>query len=293
MSNSVLPDPVSNGRSAKEGPMSTASPRNLSGERRGRRRAMISAPVRVRGVEVTSDVPDEISTTIDVSRAGILVLTTYPGYARGMKVKVIFPYSKVPGSLQAEQDGLVARVVEMPDGRLAVAIALATTGIGGDLVDTAGRKLDDCCIGGDTETSKSPKPLVVIVDEDPAVRESLKSYLTDNGYEVIAVNNASDGREVLNLFTPALVIAEIQGESLPGYAICAYVKGTPRLRNVPVVLTTVSAYPSDYAEAHSLGAVVCMAKPYRQQRIGHIVRLLAPLAQVGAAVRVAPNSYRS
>ena len=30
------------------------------------------------------------------------------------------------------------------------------------------------------------------------------------------------------------------------------------------------------ASAHSLGAVVCMAKPYRQERLGHVVRLLAP-----------------
>ncbi|MGH9707086.1 MAG: hypothetical protein ACRD5R_10050, partial [Candidatus Acidiferrales bacterium] len=49
------------------------------------------------------------------------------------------------------------------------------------------------------------------------------------------------------------------------------------LRHVPVVLTTSSAYPSDYSSAHSLGAVVCMAKPYKHERLCHIVRLLAPL----------------
>jgi len=42
------------------------------------------------------------------------------------------------------------------------------------------------------------------------------------------------------------------------------------------VLTTSSGYPSDYANAHSLGAVVCMTKPYKQERLGHVVRLLAP-----------------
>jgi CheY-like chemotaxis protein len=258
----------------------------IANERRSRRRALISAPIRVRALEITSGGPDEISSTIDVSRAGILFLTTSAGYTRGMKVKVVFPYSKAPGELQAEQDGRVARVVEMPDGRRAVAIALGTIGIGEDLVDAAGRRLNGPVFDGNRtdEGGQGRKPLVLVVDEDPAVRESLKSYLVDDGYEVIAVNNASDGREVLNLFTPALVIAEIEGENLPGYALCAHVKGTPRLQNVPVVLTTASAYPSDYAGAHSLGAVVCMAKPYRQQRIGHIARLLAPLPKVGTRV---------
>jgi CheY-like chemotaxis protein len=81
------------------------------------------------------------------------------------------------------------------------------------------------------------------------------------------------------MFTPALLISEIEGEELPGYDLCAHVKSTPRLQTVPVVLTTSSAYPSDYANAHSLGAVVCMAKPFRCDRLGHVVRLLAPTPQ--------------
>ncbi len=81
---------------------------------------------------------------------------------------------------------------------------------------------------------------------------------------------------MLSQCTPSLLIAEIEGEGMPGYDICAHCKATPRLQSIPVMLTTSSAYPSDYASAHSLGAVVCMAKPYRQERLGHVVRLLAP-----------------
>ncbi|HUJ33236.1 MAG TPA: response regulator [Candidatus Acidoferrum sp.] len=201
-----------------------------------------------------------------------------PTYCRGMDVMVTFPYSSSPTAIHAEQRGRVARVFEMPDGRRAVAIALGVAGVGEDLVDASGRKLGDESprLRG-TDQSDQRGPLVVAMDADPGVRESLKAYLTTEGYEVIAVNNPVDAREVLNLFTPALVIAEIEGDDLPGYALCAHVKGTPRLKRVPVVLTTSSAYPSDYSSAHSLGAIVCMAKPYKQERLAHIVRLLAPL----------------
>jgi CheY-like chemotaxis protein len=106
-------------------------------------------------------------------------------------------------------------------------------------------------------------------------------YLENEGYDVIAVGNATEAREVLDLFTPSLLVAEIEGQGLerPGYDLCGHVKATWRLRNVPVVLTTFSAYPSDYSQAHSLGAIVCMAKPYKQERLGHVVRLLAPLPE--------------
>lgn len=264
-------------------------------ERRRRRRAMISAPVRVRTEDLTADGPDEISTTIDVSRIGFLFLTLNPSYVRDMEVLVTFPYSNSPNAVQAEQPGRVVRVNDREDGRRAVAIAIGA--VKQDLVDSGGRVL----VTGPAATASAPssvgniwfaseplrelsapdkeakKHLVLVVDAAVPMRDSLKAYLTNEGYEVIAVETANDAREVLKMFTPSIVIAEIEGEGLPGYDLCAHVKTTPRLRHIPVVLTTSSAYPSDYSSAHSLGAVVCMAKPFKQERLGHVVRLLAPL----------------
>jgi twitching motility two-component system response regulator PilG len=284
-------------------------------DRRRRRRALISAPVRVRGINVTDAVVDEISTTIDVSRAGILFLSTSPNYARGMHVAVIFPYSTAPAALHAEQQGRIVRTFATSDGRYAVAVALGE-GVGEDIVDSCGRKLADsspaprmplappaaplASNGSIFSLSREPnskRPLVLVVDADEMVRATLKAYLGGEGYDVMAVSNCPDAREVMNMFTPALVIAEVEGDGLPGYDLCAHVKQSPRLKHVPVVLTTSSGYPSDYANAHSLGAVVCMAKPYKQERLGHVVRLLAPppaefCAQKTGAPRPADPSRR-
>jgi CheY-like chemotaxis protein len=253
-------------------------------DRRRRRRALISAPVRVRGVDVTNSGPDEISTTVDVSRFGILFITSLDCYAPGMDLMVTFPYSSSLHVMQAEQHGRVVRVHEGGDGRRRVAIALGL-GVGEDLVDSAGRKFEaghalktePVCISDPTPVDVSKKPLILTVDSEVALRDSLKAYLQNEGYEVIAVSSSVEAREVLDIFTPALVIAEVEGENLPGFDVCAHVKSSGRLRNIPVVLVTRSAYPSDYSNAHSIGAVVCMAKPFKQERLGHVVRLLAPL----------------
>src|SRR5690348_7111137 len=60
--------------------------------------------------------------------------------------------------------------------------------------------------------------------------------------------------------------AEIEGEGLSGFGLCVHIKMTLRLKYIPVMLTTGSAYLSDYLSAHSLEAVVCLAKPFRQDR---------------------------
>jgi CheY-like chemotaxis protein len=263
-------------------------------ERRRKRRARISTPVRVRSMHVTENGPDEITTTVNISRIGLLIETASTGFFRSMPVAVVLPYTKTPGVPQAEQEGFVVRVSELPDGRRSVAVALGTSV--GDLINTAGHKLDwqteeqPALMPAKAEESAgneepkinfqrdagSSRPLVLALDSDSAVRDSIKDYLTEEGYDVIAVGSVNEAREVLNMFTPSLVIAEIEGEGMPGFTICAHCKSTPRLQRIPVMMMTSSAYPSDYASAHSVGAVVCMAKPYKQERLGHVVRLLAP-----------------
>jgi CheY-like chemotaxis protein len=254
-------------------------------DRRQKRRALISAPIRVRTVEAQTSGSQEIATTFDVSRSGILFHTQLDCYSRGMQVAVVFPYSKSPKSIHHEQKGRVVRVTDLGDGLRGVAITFTVAPVedysaAREAALEAGRNdIYAPPAPAETAAAKSKKPMVLAVDSDDQLREALKLYLENEGYDVIAVSNATDAREVLNLFTPSLLVAEIEGDGNPGYDLCGHVKATPRLRRIPVVLTTFSAYPSDYSRAHTLGAIVCMAKPYKQERLGHIVRLLAPLPE--------------
>lgn len=271
MSQFALPqaDGQSNSGDSAEGISRDKSSRP-QGDRREKRRALISCPVRVRGINLGTRAADEISTTVDVSRNGILFLTSSSCFHRGMEVAVTLPYTQSPGAPRSEQFGSVVRVSELSYGQLAVAIAFGLSAIPSAV--PAATKLTGKVCGG----YKSRKPLILVVEANLSARDALKEYLSTQGYRVIAVRDATEGREVLNVVTPALVIAEIEGEGLPGFDLCVHVKETPRLNHIPIMLTTKSAYPTDYSNAHSLGAVVCIAKPFRQERIGHVVRLLAP-----------------
>ena len=267
--------PASSATSAHERPQ----------DRRQKRRALISAPIRVRTVEAQTSGSQEIATTFDVSRSGILFHTQLDCYSRGMQVAVVFPYSKSPKAVHHEQKGRVVRVTDLGDGLRGVAITFTAAPVEEHVaareaaLEAAANDIYAPAPPPETAAAKAKKPMVLAVDSDEQLREALKLYLENEGYDVIAVSNATDAREVLNLFTPSLLVAEIEGDGNPGYDLCGHVKATHRLRRVPVVLTTFSAYPSDYSRAHTLGAIVCMAKPYKQERLGHIVRLLAPLPE--------------
>jgi CheY-like chemotaxis protein len=100
--------------------------------------------------------------------------------------------------------------------------------------------------------------------------------LQNERYVVEAVDSGAAAVEFLRQRTPNLLLAEIETPDMSGYDLCLIVKSNDRLRNVPVVMTTRRGQPNDYSTAHALGAIVCIAKPYKQERLLHIVRMLAP-----------------
>lgn len=259
-----------------------------SADRRKKRRALISAPVRVRAVRPDAATLDEVSTTVDVSRNGILFLSTNAVFHRGMDVSVTFPFTQAPGAPQSEQPGNVVRVSALSNGIFAVAISfgLSATAETATVPNTESENAARTTFNNSAKPEAVHLPLVLAVDSDGSARDVIKAYLGGEGYKVIAVDNAVAAREVLSILTPALLIAEIEGEGFPGFDLCAHIKSTPRLAHIPVILTTGSAFPSDYSNAHSLGAMVCMAKPYRQERLGHVVRLL--VAPFGATADAEP-----
>ena len=225
-------------------------------ERRRKSRTLVSTPVRVRGVEGSGRKLDESTTTVNLSSSGILIETNSATYARNMKVLVTI----AGGAAQTEREGHVVRITDLREGRRSVAIALAQA-----VVEQKPARTQDSLL-----------PLVLVLESESAASDFMRSYLSSEGYEVVTVETVAEARSVLEERTPSLLIAEIEGEGMPGYSLCSHCKETPRLKPIPIMLMTSSAYPSDYAKAHSMGAVVCMAKPFKRERLGHVVKLLAP-----------------
>ena len=249
-------------------------------DRRNKARTVISVPVRVRGVISSDRHFDETTTTLNLSPAGILIDTAGAAYYRNMKVSVVLAYEGPAVAGQLEQEGCVVRITELRDGRRSVAIALAH-GIGDATAHSEGRnparaESSHAPKSAFHEDLKSASPLILVVESEVAASAFMKTYLAGEGYEVITAATYSEACSVLDQRTPALLIAEVEGEGMAGYSLCSHCKQIQRLRRVPIMLLTSSAYPSDYAKAHSLGAIVCMAKPYKRERLGHVVRFLAP-----------------
>lgn len=266
-------------------------------ERRHRRRVRISAPVRVRQVNGgnTAEHPAaraaefDLTMTSDVSREGILFETSRSSYARGQEVAVVFPYRPGPGDPVREQRGQVVRVVRASESRHGVAVAFLEGEPKYELVSSNGRPMFE----EKTETRRPAaarleernKPLVLVVDADEQTRAMLRSEFDALGYAVETVPDPSMAVALLRHRTPAALVCEAEpfagvmpgGGDMSGYDLCVIVRRNAKLSRLPVILTTRTGLPSDFATAHALGATVCVAKPYDMGRLTNLLTMLAPV----------------
>ncbi len=240
-------------------------------ERRRRKRAKITAQVHMRAAN-TPEPFEEICNSVDVSRDGLLVTSTRAGYWKGQRLDVTFPYSTAAAALNSSQPAEVVRVVEQ-NGRYAVALQFINTKSGSPAkVDPS---VADAHASGSAMHAKQ-QSVVLAVESDPKTAEIMRSILSNDGYTVIIVPTAQQALDILRHTIPVVFLAEVEAKDMSGHDLCLIIKRNDRLQRVPVILLTKSAQPADYSASHQLGAVVCMAKPFKPERLLHVVRLVAP-----------------
>lgn len=254
---------------------STSQP-NGGIERRRRKRAKISAQVHVHLANGTESF-EEVGKSIDVSRDGLLFIAGRARYWKGQKLDVTFPYSNAAAALNTPQAAEVVRSVDQGDGKFAVAVqfvhARAEAKDEKKGVTAPGISAHSAATPAQAEKTQS---VVLAVESDQKTADIMRNLLQQDGYTVIIVPTAKAALDVLKTTIPAVFLAEVEAEDMSGHDLCLIIKRNDRLQHVPVILLTRSAQPADYSASHQLGAVVCMAKPFKPERLLHVVRLVAP-----------------
>jgi CheY-like chemotaxis protein len=216
---------------------------------------------------------------VDISRDGLLFTGDHPDYFKGQTLNVTFPYSKSQAPTEQPQNAEVVRVIRHTDGRYGVAVQFHAATVRANLGATAGEK----GLGQSQNNAAAPaqpalnsEALVLVVESDERTGEGLRNVLEQDGYKVVIVPTAEKALAILRTTVPVAFIAEVEGAEMSGQDLCLIIKRNERLQRVPVILLTRSAQPADYTASHQMGAVICMAKPFKPERLQHVVRLVAP-----------------
>ena len=130
---------------------------------------------------------------------------------------------------------------------------------------------------------KTKQATIVVVDDDPGIRESLKDLMALENWACAVADTGAKGLELVESLQPQLVVTDIQLPDMSGYQLCQSLKRNPGSRHVPVVMITGRfTEPDDKVQGFESGADEFFAKPFDPvlfvARIKSILRGLAPQA---------------
>jgi two-component system response regulator MprA len=132
-----------------------------------------------------------------------------------------------------------------------------------------------------------PRTRVLVVDDEPALRDALESSLAFEGYEVITASDGLEALEVIEAQRPDLVLLDIMMPRLDGLTAVRRLRG--RGDNVPVLMLTARDAVGDRVTGLDVGADDYLAKPFELDelfaRVRALLRRNAIISSAGAQAR--------
>jgi two-component system response regulator MprA len=113
---------------------------------------------------------------------------------------------------------------------------------------------------------------LLIVDDEPAIREMCADLLECEGYQVVT---AANGLEAVNRLAEApvdLVLMDMMMPVLDGLTACRLIRADRRLHNLPVVMMTAATNMPTYVGEAQQVASAFIPKPFDFEQLIQTVR---------------------
>ncbi|HYM23763.1 MAG TPA: response regulator [Vicinamibacterales bacterium] len=122
---------------------------------------------------------------------------------------------------------------------------------------------------------------LLLADDSVTIQRVIELTFADEDIKVVAVSDGDQAIARLDAAPPDIVLADIGMPGRNGYEVAQYVKRSPKLSKIPVVLLTGAFEPVDQARAAEAGCDGILAKPFEPQLV--IARVKELLGVGGAA----------
>jgi DNA-binding response OmpR family regulator len=113
---------------------------------------------------------------------------------------------------------------------------------------------------------------ILVVEDEPALQETLAYNLEKQGYKVETVGNGQLAVETARKFTPDLVLLDIMLPGMDGFEVCKLLR---REMNIPIIMLTARDDEIDRVVGLEVGADDYLSKPFSMREL--IARVKAQL----------------
>ena len=143
-------------------------------------------------------------------------------------------------------------------------------------------------------------PAILVVEDEPAIRELLKVNLVDAGYRVLEAVDAEEARRALNASLPDLLLLDWMLPGQSGLALARQLRGDARTRELPIIMVTARSDEADKVAGLEAWVDDYVTKPFSPRelkaRIKAVLRRRAPEAALetleAGSLKLDPVAHR-
>lgn len=122
--------------------------------------------------------------------------------------------------------------------------------------------------------ARQDKKRVLIVDDEPDIRQTLHKYLGRKGFETDTADNGEEALNTIRKKRPDLIILDVMMPKMDGFTLLKRLKAGSAYSEIPVIMLTKKSGPKDLDKGVSLNADFYLPKPFTLNNIMRFVKLV-------------------
>ncbi len=124
-------------------------------------------------------------------------------------------------------------------------------------------------ISSSTSATVTVLGTVLVIDDDPAIRDILSRVLVNEGIRCITAADGGEGLQMAREYTPDLIILDVNMPKVDGWSVLLTLKADQQLADIPVIMQSVS---EDRELGFVLGASEYLVKPIDRVKLVSLLR---------------------
>ena len=121
-------------------------------------------------------------------------------------------------------------------------------------------------------------PVVLVVDDDAAVRDLMRRFLNRQGFRVATARDGQEGLKLAREVFPMVILLDVVMPEMDGWSTLQALKADADLADIPVVLVSML---DDKSKGYALGATDFLSKPIDWPRLRGMLEKHRPAAEPG------------
>lgn len=115
---------------------------------------------------------------------------------------------------------------------------------------------------------------ILIVDDDPDIRDVLKLTLSEENYQILEAGDGEEALKIIHDNQPDLILLDYKIPKIDGRQVCRTIKNDLLLRHLPIIMLTGKGEIKDKVDGIDAGADDYVVKPFEPKELMARIRMI-------------------